>query len=300
MLATTGCISHTRTVQAVHAPPVVMDATVEDLVQKLNANFEGFQSLNVTANFNVSTGGGATGKITDYTSFKGYILIQKPRNLRVIGLLPLVGTRMIDMVSKGPTFTLLIPSRSEAITGSDQVLVPSKEPLKNLRPGTFFDSLLIKDIDPEDFVTLTESSRIVQPESRKHDAIEEPDYDLTVLRKKSGNILNRKRVIHFNRVTLLPYEQDIYDDRGRISTLVTYNAYQKFGEIQFPTEIGIDRPVDLYSLKLSITKVTPNQKMEADEFELPIPEGYKVQNMDEPGAIVKTAPSVPHASQSQR
>jgi hypothetical protein len=188
---------------------------------------------------------------------------------------------MIDMASTSPSaFTLLIPPYNKAMTGSDQVVTPSKNPLYNLRPNIFFDSMLIKGVQPEELVSLTQSSRTIQPETRKHDAIEEPDYDLTMLRKTAGNVEQTMRVVHFSRVTLLPYQQDIYDDRGKVVTQVMYNAYQRFGEIQFPTDIEITRPIDEYALKITVTKLTPNEAMEADQFDLPVPDGYTVQKMD--------------------
>jgi outer membrane lipoprotein-sorting protein len=279
---------------------MVMNATTGQLIEKLNAQFDAIQSLTTTVEVVASVGGGDTGKITEYHPFHGFVIIQKPRNLRVILQVPLLGSEGMDMVSDGKNFKLDIPLEKQAKIGKDEVVKPSEKPLENLRPGIFFDSMLIQSLQPGESAALTESSRILEMDVHKHEAFEEPDYDLTILRNKSGNIDDVQRVVHFNRVTLLPYRQDIYDERGRLTTSVTYDGYQKFtytdkdekpGEIQFPTAINIDRPLDQYSLKITITKVTPNQTMEPDEFELCIPAGFKVQNMDDPGSPPTIAPS---------
>ena len=44
-------------------------------------------------------------------------------------------------------------------------------------------------------------------------------------------------------------------------------------------KIDIQRPQDQYSLTITITKLTLNQKLEDDQFDLKIPEGDPIQTM---------------------
>ena len=284
-----------------------MNATARELVTKLNAEFDAIHTLTTTVDVVASVGGGATGKVTEYRPFHGYIIIEKPRKLRVILQVPVLGSRGMDMVSDGQNFSMVIPIESQALTGKDQVVKPSAKPLENLRPGIFFDSMFIPGLQPDELVSLTESSRTIQPENRKQPAIQEPDYDLTMLRSDTGSIVATVRTVHINRTTLLPYKQDIFDAKGRLATTATYDGWQKFpytgadgksGEIDFPTVINIDRPFDQYALKITITKVTSNQTLAPDQFELCIPAGYKLRNMDDPEAPATTAPSSSCATQS--
>ena len=286
-----------------------MNATALELVTKLNAEFDAIRTLTTTVDVVASVGGGTTGKVTEYRPFHGYIIIEKPRKLRVILQVPVLGSRGMDMVSDGHSFKMVIPIESQALTGQDQVVKTSSKPLENLRPGIFFDSMLIPGLQPDELVSLTESSRTIQPENRKQAAIQEPDYDLTMLRKDSGEIVATVRIVHINRTTLLPYKQDIFDAKGRLATTATYDGWQKFpytgsdgksGEIDFPTVINIDRPFDQYALKITITKVTSNQTLAPDQFELCIPAGYKLRNMDDPEAPATIAPPSPCATQSPR
>jgi len=215
----------------------------------------------------------------------------------------------MDMVSDGRNFKMVIPIESQALTGKDEVVKPSAKPLENLRPGIFFDSMLIPGIQSNELVSMTESSRTVQPLNRKQPAIQEPDYDLTTFRKQSGDILGTVRTVHINRVTLLPYKQDIFDPTGKLATTATYDGWQKFsytgsdgktGQIDFPTIINIDRTVDQYQLKITITKVSANQTLAPDQFELCIPAGFKLRDMDDPTAPPTTTPSSSCATQSPR
>jgi len=85
--------------------------------------------------------------------------------------------------------------------------------------------------------------------------------------------------VHISRTNLLPYQQDIYDASGRIATRAIYSGYQRHGDIEFPTVIVITRPLDEYSLTLTVTKITFNEKLEDDQFELKIPDNVPVQHV---------------------
>ncbi len=74
----TGCLSHTRKLQQPKMPSVVQSADVQQLVNNINKQYDTIQSLNATVEFQASVGGEQKGKITDYTSVKGFILLRKP------------------------------------------------------------------------------------------------------------------------------------------------------------------------------------------------------------------------------
>ncbi len=281
LLSLTGCFSTTRVVQKTQAPEVYRSAPVEVLEKEISDRDSAIKTLTASVLITASTGGGKEGKVTEYTSFKGYIFVRKPRDLRVILQLPVIGSRALDMVSNGEHFTLLIPPKNRAIEGSNQVTKPSKNGLENLRPAVFFDSLLVPGVNSDEFVALTESTRVMQVAHRRQEAIEEPDYDLAVMKQKSGNIMQRLRTVHISRVDMLPFQQDIYDDQGRVVTSALYDKYQDFNGQQFPMLITIQRPLDEYTLKVEITKLVLNDTLEDDQFEVPkIPAGYTVQKME--------------------
>jgi len=293
--AITGCYKTTRAVQQTSAPAIVKDASAADLVRQLDGNFDAIKTLNASVTIAASTGGGRTGKVTEYTSFKGYILMRKPRDLRVILQVPFLGSVGLDMVSDGQNFKLIIPSQNKARVGTDEVKTPSKNSLENLRPSIFFDSILLKSVGPSELVSVTNSERALPPDpavklpkAASQTLRLEPDYDLAIMvRPEAGssggeaaNILQTRRVIHYSRETLKPYKQDIYDPAGRIVTTVLYSNYQRYGAIDFPSEIDISRPFDEYALKITITKLTANEPLDDEQFHLEIPPGMTIQKMD--------------------
>jgi hypothetical protein len=276
----TGCWRHTRILEKPLPASVVQSANAEQLIQIINQQYNSIHSLSATVYIQASVGGAAKGQVTDYTSVRGFILLRKPAMLRVLGLLPVLETRAFDMASDGNHFKLLMPTKSKAIVGSNALAKPSKKPLENLRPAVFLDSLLIRSVEPDEMVYVTNSTRVTRdPRTRR--LMEEPDYDLGILRrKKNSNELVPVRVIHISRVDLLPYQQDVYDNKGTLVTQATYRKYRVFGQTEFPTEINIQRPQDEYAVNLSIQKLTLNLPLSDEQFHLKIPAGYHIQNLD--------------------
>ncbi len=280
----TGCsfFHTTRLVQKTAPPDAYKTATEDSLQQQISTRDAAIKTMKATVLITASTGGEATGKVTEYTALKGYIFVRKPHDLNVIMQLPLFGSQAIDMVSDASGFKLLInfPTVHRAVQGTNEVSKPSKNGLENLRPSVFFDSLLVPGVTPEEYVSMTEAQRLLPPKDKKKVVIEEPDYDLALVRIKTGHLLRQTRVIHINRVNLLPVQQDIYDEQGRVVTTATYENYREFNGQQFPTLINIKRPLDQYSLRVEITKLTLNETLEDDQFQLEIPAGVPVQKME--------------------
>jgi outer membrane lipoprotein-sorting protein len=279
LLVLSGCLKHTRILEKPQAPTVVMTASAQQLIQQLDQRYDVIHSLLATVLIQASVGGAVKGKETDYTSIHGYILLRQPTMLRVVGMLPVIETRAFDMVSDGKSFTLLIPPKSLAVTGTGTVTTPSSNPLMNLRPAVFYDSLLIKKVESDDLVYVTSDTGLVR-DPKTHHLIAEPDYELGILQRiGTSQQLVPERVVHISRTNLLPFQQDEYDDHGILVTRVLYSDYRTFDQIPYPTKIVINRPIDGYQLTLTISKLTLNRPLADDQFELKIPAATKIQKL---------------------
>ena len=283
ILLLSGCTSvfvRSRTVPKTIVIDKVQSATVDELVSLLAEQYKAITSISATkVEITATTGGEHNGEIKQAPSFSGFILMRKPEDLTVIMQLPVVGSVAMEMVADGKDFKLVIPPRSRAFTGEEQMTSTTEHGLYSLRPPIIRDAMLIPPVTKDEYVTLTESSRVSPPAPGHNESVEEPDYDLTVLKVKSGRTLERLRVIHFGRVDLKPYQQDVYDIQGRIVTTILYSKWQKSGEIDFPMSLFINRPLDEYTLKIDILKLSLNQKLEDDQFALEIPPNYTIKKM---------------------
>jgi outer membrane lipoprotein-sorting protein len=277
--ALTGCLSHIRAVPKTRPAEVVRDATLSELLRRVDARFNQTQSFNATVEIVASEGGARQGQIKSFTSLGGYIFLRKPEDLRVLLRVPYLGSVGLDMVSDGKTWKLWSPPKHLAMTGTGEVADSSQHGLESLRPKIIFDSLLVRGLAPDQIVVLTQDSRILPDPKDKKQLIEEPDYELSILEPPKGNTAHTQRVIHIGRSSLLPYQQDIYGPDGNIVTRAYYSNYQYFGEIPFPMKIVIDRPQDQYGLAITITKLTLNQKLDDDQFELKFPDDVTVKTM---------------------
>ena len=100
-------------------------------------------------------------------------------------------------------------------------------------------------------------------------------------------------------MNLLPWRQDIYNADGKVATQAFYSNYQKFGDINFPTKIVIQRPLDELSLTITVTKSQLQPEARRRPVQSGIPENTAhVTNMDDP-ASAATAPCAAHGTQSQ-
>ena len=276
----TGCLTHTRSIQRSLPPDVVLNATLDQLVQQVNAEYAAVNSLTATVDLDATATNTVKGEEKDFPETRAYVLLRKPAMLRVLGLVPVLHTHAFDLVSDGQTFTLLNSVQNKAITGSNTVATPSKSALENFRPNMFLDSLLVKGIDPDEFVSLTTDTRVIERNTKRKEVVEEPDYNLTLTRRKGDtNEMTAIRVIHISRTTLLPYQQDIYDGAGNIVTKTVYGTYKDFGGVKFPATVIISREQEHYSVKLTIVKLLENQTLGDDQFELKIPDGTPVQRL---------------------
>jgi Domain of unknown function (DUF4292) len=281
----TGCLSHTRSLQKPKLAGVSLDADAVQLVEAVNRRYDEVTTLKATVDFAASVGGAHKGKETDYTSIHGYIRLRKPQMLRVLGYLPVVRLRAFDLASDGKTFTMLIPPHDRAIEGSNSVTTPAANSMENLRPDVFFDSILIHSISADSIVSLTNSSQTtLEPKTKQ--LIEQPQYDLTVLKPGERSpspglpqLGTPLRVIHFNRINLLPTGQDVYNAAGDLETQVVYGPYQDFNGTQFPGTITINRLLDELKITLTVEKLDLNQPLADDQFELTVPDNYKVQKL---------------------
>ena len=281
LLLLNGCVlSHTHTVNKVTVITNVQNATLNQLLKQLATDYDTIKSLTATVEITASIGSEHKGEVKEEPTFAGYIVMRKPSDLHIQMLVPVVRSRAMEMVSNGKDFKLYIPPRSKAFEGKDEEPASvSANGLENLRPYIIRDALVIPPIQLDEEIALVEGSRIVPSITGQKGTFEEPDYDLTIVRHKSGQELELLRVIHIGRVTLRPYEQDIYDHAGHIVTTVIYDGYKHFGDQVFPMTITIRRPLDEYSLKIDFSKVLFNNDVDDDSFLLNIPENIPVRKM---------------------
>lgn len=287
LLVVNGCLFRSHKVESRMSTATLMSATQQELIDRINTESAKIKTMNAQVNISASVGGEKKGKVTDYQEISGYILAEKPKMLRMIGLFPIVRNRAFDMVSDGEQFKLSVPPKGKFIVGRNDVVNPaSKQPLENLRPQHIYDALLLREIDPQTEVAVLESGtqQVVDPKTRK--LTFQTNYIMDVVRRGDGHAGEQRgqwylsRKIYFNRVDLKPYKQVVYDAHGNVATIADYSAFQDYQGVNFPSEISIERPQEEYLIRLKITKMALNAPLKPEQFELQQPAGSQLVHLD--------------------
>ena len=279
LCSTTGCLFRSHRVEAKRSPVPLKTATQEELVAKIDQLAGSVQTMNATVDIDTTVGGEKKGKVIEYQQIRGYILAQKPAMLRMIGLLPIVRNRAFDMVSDGDRFKLSIPPKSRFITGRNQLTKISDNPLENLRPQVIYEALLMPAIDNTSEIAVIEEGEQQVVDEKTHKPVTQPNYHIVVLRRDAQNTWHLYRKVYFNRADLQIYRQTIYDDKGAIATDVTYSDWQEYNGVRFPSLIEIERPQEEYSITLKMIKLTLNEPLKAEQFQLDVPPGATVTEL---------------------
>ncbi len=298
LVSTPGCLFRTRKVQVLSTGPS-LNATLSQLVDKINSEAAKVQTLDATVNIDTSVGGAKKGTVTDYQEISGYVLLRRPSMIRMIGLFPLVRNKAFDMVSDGSEFKLWIPVKNKFYVGRNDVVKPGGSTLENLRPQAIYDALVFQHIDPDKDIVVLEADNPISVDEKTKRVTEGSTYVVDVITKDSDGKYYLRRKVIFDRVDLIPDHQVFYDRQGNVATKVEYQAFRYFNNIRFPTVILIKRPQEEYDITLAITKLTLNEPLKDEQFALEQPPGSQLVNLDEQpeNATLPQAgaqPSTPH------
>jgi outer membrane lipoprotein-sorting protein len=291
-LPLTGCLFRTRTIERQVSTAPLKTATQSQLIDYINSQAAKIRTVNATVDIDLSAtvdiglpaGGVRKGKVTDYPEIRGYVLVRKPNMLRMIGLLPVVRTQALDMVSDGQSFKLWIPSKNRMIEGRNDVPTPgAKTPLETLRPQYFYDAMLLPEISPNHEIAVMENDieLVAGPKGRQ---VEQPDYEIDVIRKNpdDGWFLSRK--IIFSRTDLLPHRQIVYDQDGNQTTDSQYENYKDNDGVNFPSQIEVRLPQQKYDMVLHMVKLQLNTTLSDQQLRLEDKPGAEIIHLDRPQA----------------
>ena len=279
-LSLSGCLFHSHNVKRTASTQPLESASQQELIDIVDRDARQVTTLSLTVDIATSYGGSKRGKITDYKEIRGYILLRKPSMLRVIGLLPIVRNKGFDLVSDGDKFQLWVPPTNKFYVGQRDIVVPSSNPLYNLRPQMFYDALILREIDPVNEIAVLEDGTEVVYDPRTKQPLEQPDYTILVLHHgPQGWNLSRKIV--FSRADLRPHEQLIYTIEGTLATDAHYEEYRDYDGVSLPSVINIWRPQEEYTVTLKMVKVRANETLTDEQFALQMPAGAQVVHLDQ-------------------
>jgi outer membrane lipoprotein-sorting protein len=291
-LASSGCPTSVKKKLDKTEVLVAKSATADELITAYNQQAAAAQSLNARVELNPVAGSAYSGVIEDYHDVRGFILAQRPASVRMIGQAPVVAKNIFDMVSDGQTFRIFIPSKHKFIVGPTSMRRETEKPIENLRPHHLVDALFWTPIPvsvdgrPQ---ALFEEQDEFSPDSGQ---VTRRYYVFTVTTGGSA-ALEVARKIWFDRTDLTVARVQTYEPGGHLVTDVHYSGWQPAdavasGEpLRYPRFVRIARPQDDYRLDVRITKLTMNETITADRFQLAQPEGTELVELTASGEVKK-------------
>jgi outer membrane lipoprotein-sorting protein len=272
-----GCaMRQTTAAPAPQSPVSLKTASKPELIEQYNQLADSITSINASVTIQLTAGSTYSGVIEQYHEVNGFILAQKPSDIRVIGQVPIVGKNIFDMESDGKIFHIFIPSKNQFLAGPADLERPSPKPIENLRPQHLTDAIFWEPIRQATPVLLEEAT---EPSSSF--------YVLTVVRERSNGGAGKPedwditRKIWFDRTDLNVVRIDAFEPGGKPTAIVRYSNWDMFGDVRYPRQILLDRPQNDYQLHLTITKLTANESIAPERFELSQPSGSDLVRVGE-------------------
>ncbi len=180
----------------------------------------------------------------------------------------------------GKIYSLSMPPKNKFYMGSNQQPVKlSPQPLENVHPQHISDALLLKPIDPEKEIAVLENTTEIVKDPKSHKDMEQASYTLVILDKDANGFYLARKIV-FSRTDLLPHEQSIYDRNGQLVTFARYENFSDYAGMMFPGVVSIQRPVDGYSVTISMVKLDVNVPLTDEQFVLTQPPGSQLINLD--------------------
>jgi hypothetical protein len=266
-----GCLVRRRVVapQGARAPKPLLTANKEELIQRIRQISDPIQSFTMKTEMSASVGGVYGGQVTDYPAINGFIIFQKPANIRVVGLDLVIHSTAFDMVSTGNDFRVFIPSRNRFIEGHNDSPATSPNKLENLRPSAFQTALLISPPDPSTDISF------VEDDTNETKAV----YILMMIRH-DGERYYPVRNVYFDRYTLQINRQKTFNQNGDILSEIKYADWTNHNGIPFPSTIDITRPKDGYEVVLKVLELKINAgDVTPQKFVLDQPPGSELKQL---------------------
>jgi hypothetical protein len=271
LLLTPGCLLRRETrIEPSQLPPPAREASLAELVAKLNARSQSIHTMSATVDLEPTAGSIYSGVIKEYHDIKGFIMMEGPAMIRMLGQAPVLRTNVFDMASNGEDFRLYIPPKQKFIVGKTTSRRPVKNSLENLRPQHILEALLVPGFDSSHEKCFLEEA---EEGGRRF-------YVIGIVESTEGGELSLQCKAWFDRANLELARMQFYESGGVYVEDVHYSADQDFQGITYPVHIEVARPIEDYRLAITVLKAVFNQPIDAEKFILAQPPGTQLVDLN--------------------
>ena len=268
LLFPASCISRKRVLPEEQRLLPAKTATRGELVQDLEAKSNSIQTLQGTVSLDLSGGGAKSGVLTEYHQTTGYVVVDRPKQIRFKVVAPIVLSTIADMVSDGRQYRVSIPVKNQFLVGEVNAPANSKTALANLRPQHLLDGLFI-DVRP--YLNKAQVKSVLE------EAVQgRRSYYVFSFINIGGSEAQLMEKLWIDRTDMQVSRKQVFAKEGRLETDVEYLDYRSEGAESFPQTVVIQRPLEEYTVKMTFLKAAFNQKLADDTFNLERPDGSEL------------------------
>ncbi len=258
----------------VEVPPGILKArtaSFQELVSLINDDFGKIQSLSsTTLRATLRSGKIESGKLQEYRSAPGYVLLKRPDMIRLSIQNPLTKTSVADLASVGDDFSLWLPRDNRFFIGKNSLKdleVEGEEaaPTFTARPLHIFQALL-----PPGLVLGQPGFHVAMEEEQSQTA---RYYVMSLYKDDGDSRLLPVRKYWVDRAELAVVRQQTYEADGEIASIIRYSNLTRTDGTVLPLSVLIERPIDGYSLDMEFKSWRLNPQLPEDAFVLAPPPG---------------------------
>jgi len=208
-----------------------------------------------------------SGRLQEYRSAPGYVLLKKPDSIRLNIQNPITKTTILDLLSVGDDFSIWYPRENKFFIGKNSAKEFDLEgsPSFTARPIHMFQAIMPESL-PASSVDLRIAMEEEQDASSRY-------YVLTLLKVFNGSVLFPVRKLWIERAGFGVARQQTYGDGGSLAGIVYYSSLAPVDGIPLPLTIRMERPVDAYSLDLRFKTWHVNPDLPENAFTMAPPSG---------------------------
>ena len=244
-----------------------------------------------------------------YRTADAILAVQRPDKIRLVVQIPVTGTKIAEMVSESNRFRVAIylDTSKRFLTGTNnadyshwksRLGEKQQTAIINARPFHFTEALMMVPLrlnDP-DYAYSLEEALVEEADTRagaKKDARVLRSFyvvsEVALKKEGAGGGARTLRRFWFDRTNgLLFTRQQLFDDKGSMSTEIHYSGYQKLSDENahlWPTVVLVSRPYDSYAARLTFAsgryEVNPDD-LSPNAFVLENTDNLPVTDLDRP------------------
>jgi len=243
-------------------------ASLAEVLDMVTVADRKIRSLSSSVKVSLTVGHEDSGKLQEYRSATGYILLRRPDRLLMNIQNPLTRTTILELSSAGDQFEIWSPRDNKAYLGRNSVREFDLEGQSDAagfaaRPSQILEAILPPGIQPKE-----PGERIMRTEEQDAAA---KYYVMTLLREAGDREAKPVRRIWVERSQMAVVKEETFTDSGQVDGIVSYGDLADFEGVRLPLSIRLERPLDGYRLDMQFKSWRINPELPDEAFVLKIP-----------------------------